>query len=420
MRPSILKRKPLRLLLGAGVIVLVVVAVFVVRGQIALSQGRKLFEAEIWPQARQELAKYLRVFGGDDEARMMMAEAYVFDSELATDDATKRAIIHLQKIPPDSKLAGDARLREARLTFLIIQKPHRAELLTRQAIEQNANELFAQQLLLTILNMTGRHELSEDVFWRVYELSDPDERPLRLREWYMSQFFPGAANEELDRMMNILAPGERSTPTTISRRYVRFREREPRSPITHAALAQWCQQEGDPDFGKTLVDAAAKELKESQESPFFLATQISVYLDLGEIEKAQECLEHWPKDDRSQPYWLWKGVIAQDAEGKPDKAMEAYDKALAMWPSHMDWRLRHRRAECLARLNRSDEAEAERKRAKSTQDLLKPDLHRVIRDSLGYLGDAEKLKVVVEFYDRLGRKREADCWREHVARLTEP
>lgn len=411
------KTKTLWLAMAALAVTLLCCSVPYIRAHLAFNEGQKLLEAELWPQAREQLARYVKLHPSNAQARLMMAEALIQDSEMSTEEATKRAIAHLQAIPSTSELAGEAILREARLTFFILQLPSRAERLVHKAIELDSDDLLSQHLLWTILNMTGRHELTEDVFWRIYELTDPKDRVFRLREWYMSQFFPNSSNEALDRRMYLLGPNESSSPTTVSRRYLRFREREPGSPIPHAALAQWCQQEGDPDFGKTLVDAAASQLKNSQESPFFLATQISIYLDLGEFETAKACIDNWPKEDRSRPYWMWKAIVLDDVEGKLDQALQAYDKAMVLWPSHMDWRLQHRRAECLTRLNRPKDAEAQRAHAATIREIMVPELHITLREALENLADANKLQLVVEFYERLGRKREAAAWREHLKTL---
>jgi tetratricopeptide (TPR) repeat protein len=297
-----------------------------------------------------------------------------------------------------------------------LRKPARAEQLLRSAIEIGDDDLAAYQLLWTLLNVTGRAELAESVFWRVYELSPENERPLRLREWYMNQFFPYSATEPLDRMMNVLASGEMATPTTESRRFLRFRESEPEAPLNHAALAQWCQQEGDPSFALRLLDAAAAELDNATHDPFFLATYLATLLDLGEHERAAAYFKKWPDSDRGHLYWKSHAAILDEVEEKPELASQAYERALEIWPGPIDWRLRHRRAACLARIGEAGLAAEERERATAVQKLMNIDTHERFRNALGSIQELEKLEIV-DFYRKLGRNREADCWLEQIQRM---
>lgn len=391
-------------------------AVVVVRAQSGLRAGQRMLAHQLWPQARGQLSRYLWLHPNDARARVLMAEALVKDESLPAADAASYAMNYLSKIPDSSPLAAEARLQQGRLCFLILQKPGRAEQLLRRASELQADALPAYQLLWTLLNVTGRAELCEDVFWRVYELSPEQERPLRLREWYMNQFFPLTATEPLDRMMGILAPEESPTRTTESRRLLRFRENEPEAPVNHAALAQWCQQEGDPDFAIRLLDAAAAELDNASQDPFFLATYIATLIDLGQLERAESCFQRWPKTDQGHLYWRSRGLILDEAGEATRDACEAYRRALEIWPGPIDWRLRHRRAVCLARYGDAAGAAQERARAEAVQELMKVETHERLRNALGSIQELEKSEIV-DFYRKLGRSREADCWMQQIQRL---
>jgi tetratricopeptide (TPR) repeat protein len=388
----------------------------VIRAQGGYRAAEELLAHELWPQARERLASYLWLYPGDAQARMRMAEAFAKDEALPPDEAASQAIRCLAQISDNSPLAAEARLQQGRLCFLILQKPGRAEQLLRKSVELGGS-LPAYQLLWTLLNVTGRAEESEDVFWRVYELSSEDERPLRLREWYMNQFFPTTANEPLDRMMGILAPGETPTGITESHRYLRFREREPESPLSHAAAAQWCQHEGDPQFAIRLLDAAAKELPAAASDPFFLSVSIATHLDLGQFDQAQACFQRWPENDRGHAYWKWRAIIMDDVLGHYEEALEAYDQALKLWPGPIDWRLHHRQAGCLARLRKSEDAAAAQDRATQLGTLMKAEAHDRLRADLGSLDDPQPLTEVAQFYHRLGRDREANCWEDYIRRL---
>lgn len=410
-----------RRITGALCVVLAIAGLYgtivVLRAHSGLHTGQDLLDHQLWPQAREHFVRYLWLHPNDARVRMLMAEALVKDEALPSDETASQAVSYLAKISDDSPLAAEARLQQGRLSFLILEKPGHAEQLLRQSIELGTNDLPAYQLLWTLLNVTGRSEWAEEVFWHVYELSPKNERPLRLREWYMQQFFPTMANEPLDRMMGILAPGETATRTTESRRYLRFREREPEAHSNHAALAQWFQEERDSSFADRVLDAAAVKLPSSQVDPFFLAVTIAVQLDLGQFDEAVCSFRRWPAENRGYEYWKLRAILLDDATNQYGAAIEAYDHALTLWPGPVEWSLHFRRASCLTHLRRPQEAAAARRQAEEVQALLTPEVHQRLREVLGDLDDPEKLAEIVRFYKQLGRDREARCWDEYIQNL---
>jgi tetratricopeptide (TPR) repeat protein len=390
----------------------------VIHVQNGLRAAQELNAHQLWRQARQRLGWYLWLHPNDGQALLQMAEAFARDDALPADEAASQAIECLARIPDASPQAAEARLREAGLCFLVLQKPGRAEQLARQAIELGGG-LPAWRLLWTILNATGRSDDTEEVFWRVYELCPDDERPLALREWYLSQFFPLTASALLDRQMGILAPQETPTRTSESRRYLRFREREPEAIVNHVAVAQWCQEERDPEFAIRLLDAVASELPAAKNDSSFLSVTIATQLDLGQFEDAAVSFRQWPESDRGHAYWKWRAIIMDDVLHQHDEAIEAYGWACELWPGPADWRLHHRRAGCLSRAGRS-EAAAASERVEHVKSLMTPETHERLRAALGSLGDPDPLSAVVEFYRQLGRDREAACWDAHLRRLRQP
>ena len=394
--------------------------VVVVRAQSGLKAGQELLAHQLWPQAREKLSRYLWLHPNDAPARILMAEALVKDEALPAVAAATRAMDYLARIPDNSPLAAEARLQQGRLCFLILQKPGRAEQLLRRAIDLEADALPAYQLLWTVLNATGRVELSEDVFWRVYELSSEQEQPLRMREWYINNFFPLTASESLDRLMGILAPEETPTRTTETGRYIRFRNNEPEASVNHAVLAHWCQQEGDPDFALRLLDTAATELDNTSQDPFFLSAYIATLLDLGEHERAEAHLQQWPETHQGHFYWKWRAIIQDEFGDAHEDACKAYERALEIWPGPINWRLRHRKAVCLAKIGNEQLAAEERKRVIAVKQIMDVDTHERLRKALGSAQELEE-SGIVDFYRQLGRNREADCWMEQIQLLrTDP
>jgi tetratricopeptide (TPR) repeat protein len=217
--------------------------------------------------------------------------------------------------------------------------------------------------------------------------------------------------------MGILAPHESPARTTESRRYLRFRKREPEAAVNHVAVAQWFQEERDPEFAGGLLDAAAKEFPSARSDPFFLSVSIATQLDLGQFDAAQDSFRRWPENNRGHAYWKWRAIILDDVLGQHEKALAAYGRALALWPGPADWRLRHRQAGCLARLRRAEESAAMIDRIGRLKELMAVESHERVRAALGSLDDPERLSVVADFYRQLGRDREAVCWDKHIQRL---
>lgn len=387
-----------------------------VYSHMGLRAAEDLLAHELWPQARERLHDYVWLHPDNDRANLLLAEAYAKDEKLPPKEGATQAIIYLDRIPDSSADAARARLQQAGLYLLVLHQPGRAEKHARKAIDLGGG-LLAYQFLWQLLNLTGRAEDSEDVFWRVYELAPDDEKRFHLIEWYVQQFFPTTANEGVDRMMGVVRPDEAPSRTTESGRYIRFREQEPDSVIGHTALAEWCQEEGDPDFAIRLLDTA-KDLPEAKSDPYFLSVSIATCLDLGEFNRAEECFDRWPESNRSHSYWKWRANIFDEVRANNAEALSAYDHALALWPGPADWGLYHRQAACLTRAKKPEEAARAVARADELKQILRSEeldrLLVIVKTS----NKPEELVEIAGFYRKLGRGREAACW-EKVIKLAE-
>src|SRR5579872_1919453 len=100
-------------------------------------------------------------------------------------------------------------------------------------------------MLWNLLNVTGRFHLTQPIFWRTYELSRPSDKPLLLRDWYLSEFGRGTAFAELDRKLNVLSENESPSLVTEFERLRQIRAEEPDWPIGQAALARLLMREGN-------------------------------------------------------------------------------------------------------------------------------------------------------------------------------
>lgn len=388
----------------------------VLRMQYGLSAAEDSVERGAWKDARVQLRRYLWLHPRDGQAHLKMAESLVKDERLPTNEAVAEAIDHLKQIPDESPLGAEARVQQARLRFLILHHPIQAERLFHHAIQLDPHSFEAHYLLWKLLDMTGRSHLAEPVFWKVYQLTPPSERAFRLREWYMSQFFPATANPTLDRMMGFADGSEPPTANIEFLRLQHFRANEPNAPIMHATLARWFYREGDPKHAMTLLREAFS-LDTAFEETYFLATLVAVSIELGDFEDAERFFARWPQPHSGYEYWRWKGMIDDEIRHDYQTAIEAYDKALGVWPGQANWEMQFRKAQCLVRLGNNQQAKQVRQAAKTIELLMESDVHERLRKALAHLEDSEQIKHLVEFYRALGRQREVECWMKQIELL---
>lgn len=389
-----------------------------VRAQYGLSAAQESAKRGDWAQARSQLRRFLGLHPSDGRALLLMAEALAKDETLPAREAVLSSISYLGQVPDTSPQAAAARLHEARLRFVILLEAGRAEALLREAVEAEPDSFEAHHLLWKLFELTGRSHLAEPTFWRVYELAREGERAVLLRDWYMSQFFPSTAAAELERQLGLSGPDGQPGGKNEAFRFKRFRDAEPDAAVGRAALARWFLLEGDPSFAMTLLDQAAEAVPGIEGDPFYLATRIATLIDLGRVEEAQECLAGWPETQRTgHEYWKWRAVLLEQVGRDFAGALQAYDRALGIWPGPGDWRTQFRKAACLGRLGNHAEAEQVRLAADQVEKLMHDEVQAELRAALGDLTSESKLRIVEDFYRRLGRDREADCWATEIRRL---
>jgi len=388
----------------------------VAQRQLGFSKSLELAQFGLWSKARESMSGYLELHPGSDEARYWMAELWVNDDQLLVNESVPAALGQLSHISDSSPLAAKARTLEGKLQFLIQHQPVAAEKSLRKAISLDENSLEAHQVLCKVLETTARYHETESLFWRIYELSPVEERATRLRDWYMSQFFPQTVNDALDVQMGITAAPNSTLPVEAIR-YMRFRETEPSEPLGRAALARWTLRQGQPGEALGLLDVGDEEIDNELTSPFFVATLVELLIDLGQYEEANQRFEAWPGPHEGFDYWRLKAVVLEDVHGEYKSALQAYDKALEIWPGPAEWRLMHRKAGCLARAGLREEAAATRREAEVVEKLMEDDVHQRLRFVLGFLDNPDNLKEVVAFYRKLDRPREATAWSLEIARL---
>ncbi|MBM4000469.1 MAG: tetratricopeptide repeat protein [Planctomycetes bacterium] len=385
----------------------------------ALVRARRFAADNRIAAAKTHVGWYRRLHPRDPHAILYLAQLWISDESTSSPEAVETALGLLALIRDGSPLSAEARTQEGRIHLFLKRQPGRAERKFRAAIDVDKNLVEPRYLLWKLYDLTGRSHLAEPLVWSVVELCPESQRAMRLREWYMSQFFPATANPDLDQLLEVVDPVRPSPTVTEQRRFAMFRDHEPDRPIGHAALARWFSMEGQPKYALEMLDFGEPELADSERNdPYLLATYISALIDLGRHEEAMACLRRWPEPRDGYEYWRWKGVLDEDLREDYSAAIEAYDRALDGWPGPADWRTMVRKANCLTRLGRSDEAARLRAKADRVEHMMKDAVHQRLRDALAQLNDGPSLLSVAEYYRDLGRPREAAEWLQLATRLS--
>jgi len=391
--------------------------VIVHRANLGLPAGERAMHLQQWNVARKQLNRFLWLHPDDARAHMMMAEVLVKDEALDGKRAVDRAIAHLRRVPDDSEFAATARMRQGRIELLLLQRPGRAEALLRRALELNPDQLDANFLMWKLLDLTGRGNWCEPHFWKVLEQTPQPQRAPRLREWYMSQFYPGSANPTMNRMMGFLEEGQPDGVLVERFRLVAFLKDEPDRAVNYAAWAWWLHDDGNPKLALEVLQDGVEKLKQPQQNAFFVSVMVTVLFDLGRFDEMGDWMAVWPEPHSGFTFRRWKALYLDEVEEEFAEALSQYERAIAIWPGPAEWRVQSQMANCLSRMGQQGRAAEVRKRAKQIEDLMKVEVHTHLRDILGDLNDADRLQEVVDFYRDIDRPREADAWQAHVDAL---
>ncbi len=168
---------------------------------------------------------------------------------------------------------------------------------------------------------------------------------------------------------------------------------------------------------------SAKSVAGAFNDPYYVASWIALWMDLGEFERAEELFARWPGERSGYEYWKWEGIICDEVRHDDRCALAALENAGAVWPGSLDWQLAFRKSHCLVRMKFRREADEARVQAAALESLMEPEVQRAVRTALTHLEDPKQIAVVVDFYRKLGRPREADFWEKHrieVARTRTP
>lgn len=377
------------------------------------SSARSLMQRGQYAQARSKLVRLLWLRPDDFELHLLMAEACARDDSGAVQSQALQAVAHLQQIPDSAPQGHDARIREARLTLLVLHRPLAAQSLLNRALAINPQSTEAHALHWTLLSLTGREDLARPVFLRLYELGPDRARINYLVNWYFSQIDLPRFTAGLDESMGFRQSPDETARRAELNRLLAYRQAEPEQPVVHAALARWFQEESDPEQAWHVLDEG-QQAADALSDPFFVSMMVSVLIELGRLELADELFSRWPGPRDDFAYWKAAGLL--DAELRRDyaAASAAFARALELWPGPSEWRIRFRLASCLALSGNEPQAAAVRQRATAIQELFNPDHQQLLRDALESPGDSEHLRSIVDFYQALDCQLEVRLWKEVI------
>ncbi len=200
-------------------------------------------------------------------------------------------------------------------------------------------------------------------------------------------------------------------------RYIRFRNAEPESPLCYAALARWFQLSGDSRFALESLEKGRDKMQNEEHDPFYLATMISLLIEQGEFDRADECFQKLAQTAHRLRILAGEGQILQEVRGEYAEAIQAYDRALHDWPGPArlaDPQSQGKLPGSAAGPGRS------RPRARASQGHRELDGRKGAPAAAlcaGLPDDPELLQELVDFYQKIDRPREATAWSEHIARL---
>jgi tetratricopeptide (TPR) repeat protein len=375
-----------------------------------IDRARRAIGKREWRTARESLDSYFRLYPHDAEAHLLMAEAWIRDDAGDRETHIQQGLQHLQGVKSESPVGARARLQEGRLTLIFRLQPSRAEELLKESLRLDPDSYEANLLMWKLLDLTGRHIDSRDYFWRVYESSPRRERALRLRDWYISEFFPDLANLEFAQAMGAGPVG--TIPAWVNL-LVQFREREPATPCVHAALANYYLDAGNRKAALDLLKEAPS-LSLAMQDPHYVSALFETLVDLGEFDRAETCFHSWPEPRSGYLYWRSEGMYLQDVRKQPQAAIESYRKALETWPAKYDWHMMMNLAECLRKTGSPDEARALQSRVDYlTEKYLTRESIRSMREAIANLQNVEAVTAMRDMFREFGLTREADGWDQH-------
>jgi len=380
------------------------------RFETSLKAGRQYLAERRDELAEEQFAVCLGIRPEDADVVMLWAEAVMGGRSRTGEEAAALVLPELAKIPDESPLAGEVRMREGRLLLLVLHRPDAAERKLRRATQLDPEIADSWYLLWKLYDLTNRFERAETFFVETLRRTAPGMRAERLRDWYLSQFSQGAANAELDRLMGFLGETETAGDQTVDQRLQDFVSQEPDSLITQTAQAAFFIQLRDRQKALEVLQQLETH-PEAYSSDWYLSLTIELLLDLGQLDEAEQLQGKWAAEKDSYSWHRCAGRIDQVIHRDDESAIRHFSAAQKIWPGPTDWSLLHFQAQSAARLGRKAESIRLREEADRIEKVTELELHRDLRILLLQPNSPQAIARMVDFYTRLGRNFEGEAWK---------
>lgn len=394
-------------------------AVYWWKSQPNIRPAQVAMDAGDYREARRLLDEYLDARPDDTAAKLMWAEATLADRSALSPDSLKQTYEVLDQIPDSDDAAVAARVRQAEIMMTMTRHLEQAEQMARRAIALDPTSGKANSLLWSIMQLTQRFHLAEPYFRAAHEAAEAGNRSVILRDWFLSQFFPGQMTVAFDRTLNI-APG----PNAEMQRTAILMQQDPAATTPRAALAAMYLRSSGGSTGGAAKEAleylTADEVDRSRADPFYTAMLVETLLVLGEHDRAVEEFTVWRGEKSGYLYDRAAGLVAEEVDADFAKAAKSYEAALTNWPGPVDVRTRRRYAACLRKSKQPDAADKILATVDETEALLQSDTFRKLGLAARTPNTPESAKQFAEFYRQLGRPQEAKLWEAIAANPIAP
>jgi tetratricopeptide (TPR) repeat protein len=286
-------------------------------------------------------------------------------------------------------------LAEAK-SALALGRAAQAERALERAIAADRSNAEPWRLRLELLRVEDRALEAQAVGWEAYRAVPSRTRRQVLRDLTLAQL----ADLPDDLARTTLARWAAADPS----------EPDPDARVALLARMATMPRGDDPDRAARIVELTALLAR----APLNLAARealIVALADAGEPDRGRQVLDAWPgpESSRDARYWRLRGRWDLDYDHRPDRAAEAFARALADLPH--DWKTRFRLARALHALGREADARREAEVVGRTREALDPEtLGPRLAVDLDRTGDPAALLDLADLCARAGLTRLANAW----------
>jgi tetratricopeptide (TPR) repeat protein len=305
------------------------------------------------------------------------------------------ALAYWQAVNATGSASSATHLGEARAALALGRAAQAAQSL-RRATAADPSDLAPWRLLLQILRVEDRGLEAEQIGWTAYVKVRSEEKPNLLRELTLS----------------LLADLPDEFVRTTLKRWV-----EADRTDIDAQVALWRRiaaspRAADPDR-PTLLAALESLLSSHSDHVGAREALVAALADAGDPDRGRALLDTWPDVLRDARYWRLRGRWYLEYDQQPDRAVAAFQTALAAFPQ--DWRSWYRLARALRVLGRDADGRQAAVSVSRIREILDPlTLGPRLDAALNHLDDPAALEDLAILCDRAGLKRLADAWRALV------